>query len=377
MTGCPSPSTTSSATQPPPGPGWPRLRRTLPRCGGGSSGWRASSVPGCRPPPTVSGAGTAADPWRAPVLDLAGAGPLPLTLAVEPVQGGPSRLAFGVAFEVAASRGRVEGAATLVAVPLGGTAAIALLPAARVAVAGPAAGSVVDEAAVRVGSVAAGLAWDGERLLPSLVLRDVALDGTAYPSLDLTHASALLAAASAGVREALEEAAGGSRAARALLSLLGLGAPEGDPGWPHALDLSALVESPTRALGRMHRAVLGDPGHGWSHLFAEVAALLGATPSPDGDGSADDPWRATLAEAGAVRLELAGWSPRRHPPEPGACGSACAWPRSGPRGRRPGLRRCWPSTCPPTRREPRGSSARSGSPSPGGRSGRSPAQRAS
>ena len=53
--------------------------------------------------------------------------------------------------------------------------------------------------------------------------------------------------------------------------------------------------------------MLADPVHGWSHLLAELGALLGVSAPVTGAGDANDPWRVPIAESGRSSLALAAW----------------------------------------------------------------------
>ena len=117
-----------------------------------------------------------------------------------------------------------------------------------------------------------------------------------------------MASASTALRDAIVSALGGSRTGEALVALLGLGAPASDPAWPHALDLVALAENPTRAIAAVHRDALGSAQHDWGDLFGELAAIFGVDGPVRRAGTPEDPWRVTLAEGGLVGLELAGWN---------------------------------------------------------------------
>jgi hypothetical protein len=72
----------------------------------------------------------------------------------------------------------------------------------------------------------------------------------------------------------------------------------------------AFGRRPTRALGDFHRAVLTDPTHSWEHLFAELAILLDLAGGIEGSGTAAEPWRALIADAGPVSLSIAAWDVR-------------------------------------------------------------------
>ncbi|MFN8204007.1 MAG: DUF6603 domain-containing protein [Solirubrobacteraceae bacterium] len=253
---------------------------------------------------TGAPAPTANDPLAVTLVDL---GDVEVVLRVE-AAGGELRLALGV--RAIGAPGSVEANATLLALPLTGTAPVRLVPRAAVVVRAPgtARARLVDAApAISVGGLRGGLAFDGTALVPELVATDVVLEGTTYPSLDLTSVTALTGVATATLRQALEDALGDAGPALSLLALLGIVAPRGDPTTPHLVDLAALAQGPTRALAAVHRGALGDMAHPWEHLFAELALLLGLTGAVDGTGADDDPWRVAIAADGALELDLAAW----------------------------------------------------------------------
>jgi len=151
----------------------------------------------------LGGASTAAatKPLHGTILDLGAGATLALTLDVaSDASGAPAGLDLGVTLEVAAASAVLRGQATIVSIPLTGTAAVTVLPEAAVMLHAPGtSGALLPPGPVAIGSVAGGLRWDGIQVTPLLELRDLDLNGTPYPRLDLTHASAVDSAANTAV----------------------------------------------------------------------------------------------------------------------------------------------------------------------------------
>ncbi len=265
----------------------------------------------------VTGDGSAATPWTAPVVALAGIGDVALTLALV---GG--RLQVGLTAEVGGALGvnepRLDLAASFVLadVALDGTAKARPLPSASVLARishGPA--RLVDDAAVKVRTGRGGLRWDGSAIRPVLELLDVELAGHPYPSVDLTD-SASVASAAAGAVLGLLDTALGAGVGRRLGALAGLVPPEdpanlGQPvaGWGHQLSLATFVTNPAGAIAQYHRGVLLDGVHTWGLLLREVALLVGLAGGPAGTGTPLDPWHVTIAApAAGTSLDLVAWN---------------------------------------------------------------------
>ena len=275
------------------------------------AGLLGSGLPAAEP--TVSGTGTVADPFRAPLLPVQG-GALLLTLAADNSTSGPGTLFPGVALELTASGTSVQASASILGIPLGGTAPVVVLPSATVLLLGPVAGDLVDEPDVKVGAVAGGFAWDGTRLVPRLELHDSVLDGTAYPSStyqrECDRGQRLRGAARCD--RFRDGRLPGRRGARGTPRVGCAGqrcglAPRTGPGCaggkPHPRD--AVV----------HRAALGASLHNWGHLFGELAAIFGIDGPVVGGGTPENPWRVAVAEEGLVGLELVAWNAAdRHTP---------------------------------------------------------------
>lgn len=282
------------------------LRTWLAQIAGNAADLRAwfahlAGLLGADPPPV-------ADPLTATLLELAG-GDARLVLQVAKVGGD---LTVGLGVVAAAAAARLEAGATLFAIPLDSNAPVRVVPRAAVHVRAPGGdGLLVSNAPdIQVGSFAAGLAFNGVGLVPELMAVDVVLGGTAYPTLDLTDANAVVGAAAAGVRGEITAALGADGPAQALLALLGILAPTSDPTTPHLIDMAALARGPTGAIAEIHRAVLADPNHDWSHMLSELASMLGLAGAVAGTGTVADPWRTEIASDGALALDLAAWNAR-------------------------------------------------------------------
>lgn len=250
---------------------------------------------------TVTGKGTESEPWRAEVF-TEGA----VSVALELGRGSSDgRLLIGLDVGIDGPSMRVEAGATVVGIPLTGTAPATVLPSAYLRVAAtpplPASGPVT------VGSVLAGLRWNGDSLAPQLTLHDVVLEEHHYDVLDLSDTDAVVAAASDAIGDAITAALGTTGPGHALAALLGLVPPTSDPDSPHRLSITGLAAAPTRAIADFHRAVLDDPDHPWLHLLVEIAELLGISTVVIGTGEPADPWRVAIATDGATGLHLAAW----------------------------------------------------------------------
>ena len=74
------------------------------------------------------------------------------------------------------------------------------------------------------------------------------------------------------------------------------------------LDLAQLVSNPARAIGAVHRAVLLDTAHPWSHMLEEIGGLVGITTAVTGSGTRTDPWVLELAPPSTFHIEIAAWN---------------------------------------------------------------------
>ncbi len=252
---------------------------------------------------------SAGDPLSARIVALDAAEDAELKISVAAAAG-----SLDIALEVVAAAGgaALEAQTTLLSIPLAGATPTKVVPRAAVRLRAPAGdGKLIANApALQVGSLAAGIAFDGNSLVPELVALDVVIDGTLYPALDLTSVNSIVGAATAGIRAEIEKMLGNTGPAHPLLVLLGIVPPETDPTSPNLVEIAALAHGPTAAIAGVHRAILGDPQHDWSHMLGELAAMMGLTGPPAGTGKPDDPWRVEIASDGALRLDLAAWNAR-------------------------------------------------------------------
>ena len=255
----------------------------------------------------VTGDATAASPLRAPLLAL---GPVALELVLAPTADGTA-LELGLGVDATLGPASVQADVTVFAIPLAASGATRVMPRVGLGVRAPAAGDLVGLAPTfRVGSVVGGIQLQDGVLKPSLVLTKVILESVEHGTVDLTDADAVIGVVTDSLAQALADALGEDPRALALLALVGLRDPAGDPGTPHRLDVAALARSPTRALGDVHRAVLADPAHPWSNMLGELETLLGLEAGVTGGGTPEDPWRTPLAAAGALELDVAAWNAR-------------------------------------------------------------------
>ena len=248
-----------------------------------------------------------ADPLRARLASL-GAN-AELVLRAEVASG---ELTLTLAVVAPGPGARLEAAVTALAIPLAQSAPVRVVTRAALRIRAPAGGGALipGPGALEVDALSAGIAFDGTALTPELVATGVRLDGAEHASLDLTSANAVVAAATQGVRDAIAAALGNAGPALALLALLGFVPPRSDPGSGHLIDVTELASNPTRAIAAVHRAVLGDAAHDWSHMLRELALLLGLPGPVTGAGTAADPWRAEIAADAGARLDLAAWNAR-------------------------------------------------------------------
>ena len=254
-----------------------------------------------------TGTGTEAEPWAIRLAAL-GSGGVDLTFATRTAAGGARELLLGVRLALDSSIVGAQAAATLLALPLNGTAGAVVLPSATVDVRAPrdASEQLVAGPPVRLGSVRVGAAWDGRTLRPLIELRDVQVEGIDYPLLDLSNVDSATAAIATAIREAIEDALGDQPPGRNLAALAGLVAPAADPASP-LIDPAALLADPAREIARIHRTILTGGVRGWAPMLGELAGLLGVT-GVGGGGSEDDPWRSELAAVGPLSVQLAAWT---------------------------------------------------------------------
>ena len=263
---------------------------------------------------TVSGTGTPSDPWRVGVISLGGPGSgIDVTLATS-TEAGITSLLTGVELILVPAGGsppaRIEAQATLASIPLSGTGPVAVLPSLSIAMrapGSPGAPALVNAAQITVNSARAGLMWNGTSVQPLLQLEQVTLAGTSYPRLDLTNADSVVSAVSGAVRDQVRNALGNGPG-RHLAVLAGIAPPADDPSSTHLIDPALLVTSPARAIAAVHRAVLLDNAHSWSHMLSEIAAIAGVNTPVTGTGIAADPWRVALDSVGPLAINLVAWN---------------------------------------------------------------------
>ena len=270
--------------------------------------------------PTVTGTGTEADPWVAPILDFGSASSsgLSITLASKTVSSTTSLL-IGLQARVipggASPPVRIEGNAILASIPITGAGSAVVLPSAAVTANAPGAlgaAALVSIPTIAVQSVRAGFVWAGGSLQPLLELEtvDFTLLGTTthYNQVDLTNADSVASTASSLIGSTIAGFLGTTGPGRNLAALAGIVPPENDPTSPHHLDLTQLVSNPAGAIAAVHRAVLLDNTHSWSHMLEEIGGLAGITTAVTGTGTRSDPWVLSLAPPAAFHIEIAAWN---------------------------------------------------------------------
>jgi hypothetical protein len=256
----------------------------------------------------ATGSGTTADPWTVPVFTIDAKSVVSLTLAqsTEP-HTGTGRVDVGLRISYDSTNpalgARIDAAAVLASIPLGGSPTAAALPSASIVVVAP--GGAVAK------SVRGGAVWNGTAVVPLLELDDVTLTiagSTAhYDRIDLTNTDSVISAASGTVAGAITSALGATGAGAHLAALAGLTKPASDPGWTHLADLALLISNPGKAISAVHRSALLDATHNWSALFREIAGLLGLAGAVSGAGTMADPWIVALAP-GILSVDLAAWN---------------------------------------------------------------------
>ena len=269
---------------------------------------------------TVVGSGTADDPWSVNILQIDTNSTLEFIVAqVVAVPSNTPALEIGLraryATAAANPAARIDAEAIFLSIPMQGLDAVSVIPRASIAVAAPGdpTQTLVSSSDISVKSVRAGAQWDGSKIAPLLELDTVnfTFNGVSkqYDQLDLTHADAVVAAASDLVLAAIQSVLGATGTGAHIAALIGIANPAGDAAWNHLADLPTLVSNPTRAIAAVHRAALLDPTHSWAFLFAEVVGLLGIDAPVSGSGKQADPWVVPLA-ADNFTLEMAAWNAR-------------------------------------------------------------------
>ena len=271
----------------------------------------------------VTGAGTESDPWVAPILSFgtaAGSG-LGITLASK-TESSTTYLMIGLQARVVPSGAsppvRIEGNAILASIPITGAGSAVVLPSAAVTAHAPgavAAGALVSTPTITVQSLRAGFTWvggAGAALQPTLELDgvDFTLLGstTHYNQVNLTNADSVASTASSLIGSTIAGYLGTTSPGRNLAALAGIVPPENDATSPHHLDLTQLVSNPAGAIAAVHRAVLLDNTHSWSHMLEEIGGLAGITTAVTGTGSRIDPWVLSLAPPSTFHIEIAAWN---------------------------------------------------------------------
>lgn len=266
-------------------------------------------------PVATQGAGTLDEPRRIRLLALGTNGEFSLGVARA-----DNRLHLSlnvrVAPDGASPPARLDASATLIAIPLAGTGSALALPQAHILVTSPggASGTLVSQpGTIIVERLNAGLRWNGAQgaLLPTLELLGVTFGATPKRDrIDLTHADSVADAAAAGLEPALSALLGGAGAP--LLAIVGLADPQGAPGgWPHRLNAARLQDfatQPTRTLGELHRAMLGDATNHWGFMLDELRRLFGLPGAVSGSGTPDAPWFVPLASTPVLAVGLAAWN---------------------------------------------------------------------
>ena len=265
----------------------------------------------------VSGDGSADDPFRARLLD---SNVVDLFLVLQATAN--RELEIGLDVRVAAGPVALSGVVTVLRIPLpplpGSTTdpgapvrRTAIVPDATVALVAPTSGDLIGNGpTLQIGQVGAGFRLTGREIQPWLSITNVVIDDADHGTVDLTDADAVIGVVADAALSVIEDAFGDSAVAVALLTLLGLREPDSDPTSPHLLDPAALGRGPTIALGSLHRAILQDSAHPWSHMLGQVALLVGLTPDVTGSGTTGSPWITPIAAAGPVELSLAAWNAR-------------------------------------------------------------------
>ena len=208
---------------------------------------------------------------------------------------------------------RINLAATIVSIPLTGTAAPSGFPSITAAVSAPANPSqpliaTSPTASVSMDSLRAGLSWSAGGMTPLIEMRNVVVEGIgSFPVVDLRNAltlaeSTAVTLVAGQIKAALAATPTGLR----LAALAGLVPPSADAAAP-LVELTQLLTHPTRAIATLHRAALLSQTHPWKIYFDELALLLNATATA-GSGTEADPWTATLVAAAPAELQLVAWN---------------------------------------------------------------------
>ena len=269
---------------------------------------------------TVTGTGTEADPWVAPVLPFgtaAGSG-FNITFATKTVSSTTSLL-IGLRARVIPGGAnppvRIEGSATLASIPITGTGSAAVLPSASVTAFAPGAigaGPLVSTGTISAQSLRAGFAWTGSALQPLLELDTVhfTLLGVpnVYDKVDLTNADSVASDVSSAIGNTIKGYLGSTSPGSNLAALAGIIPPQNDPTSSHTVRLPQFLANPAQEIGAVHRAVLLDNAHPWSHMLEEIGGLVGIATPVTGTGTRTDPWVVELAPPSTFHIEIAAWN---------------------------------------------------------------------
>lgn len=199
---------------------------------------------------------------------------------------------------------------TLVAIPLAGQSAARVLPAAALVVqAGGTAPLIAPSAGnFSINAIRAGIGWNGSAIAPLLELDGVVIPAAgSYPTIDLTNANTVVAAAASGLVDSITAGLGSSGAGAALAALAGLVEPASDNTAP-LVDFAQLATNPTATIATLHRNALLSAAHPWSIYLAELGTLLGLPGAVSGSGTVADPWTIPLASSGPIVASLAAWN---------------------------------------------------------------------
>ncbi len=274
------------------------------------------------PIPNVTGTGTEADPWVAPMLSIGSAtgSGLNITFATKTAASTTSLL-IGLQARVIPSGSnppaRIEGSATLASIPITGTGSAGVLPSASVTAFAPGAlgaGPLLPNAPLKVDSLRAGFSWNGSSLQPLLELDNVFFtlgpDTTHYDKVDLTNAKNVASDAAQAVVDLIKSYLGSTGPGSHVAALAGIIPPANDPGSPNTilLHLPEFLANPAQEIGAIHRAVLLDNAHPWSHMLEEVGGLVGIASAVTGSGTRTDPWVLELAPPSTFHIEIAAWN---------------------------------------------------------------------
>jgi large repetitive protein len=214
---------------------------------------------------------------------------------------------IGASLAPAAGTAALTTAVTLFEAPLSGPSAARVLPDASVIVRAPAGpGALIAPAAgsFSIDSIQAGILWNGSTIAPLLELDNVVIpSGGSFPKIDLSNANTIVSSAASGLIQAVLAGLGASGAGAHLAALAGLVEPAADPAAPLA-DVTQLVTNPGRAIATLHRNALLSVAQPWSIYLSELAALISLPTAVTGSGSLADPWTATIATLGPLRLTL-------------------------------------------------------------------------